>query len=361
MKKKYTTDGKVIHLSSEEDINVKLSKIIGKKFSDYRKKWDLANKLSLITEFPLFLHIELNQTCNYRCPHCIIGNQDEVSKLYNKQEFVTFSQYKKIVDEGSRYGCPSITAQGDNEPFLIKNMEQYIYYAHKKNFIDIMTNTNGSPINLDRSKKILDSGLTRLRFSLDAHTDKTYKKVRVGSIDLDKVKRNIFNFLELRDKGRYKLPVVGVSFCKLKNNIHELEQFKEFWKDKVDFVSIQTYVPPTQNKKEYFEFFPEDQFYENENESFKCNQPFQRIQIRNQEIFPCCYSLVMGDKGTKNYDNFVLGNINKISIFDAWNSEKMKKLRRLQVEGKFNQNPTCKMCVKFTFPTKKTISEYKRI
>ena len=69
----------------------------------------------------------------------------------------------------------------------------------------------------------------------------------------------------------------------------------------------------------------------------------------------------MGDKGTKNYDNFVLGNINKISIYDAWNSAKMKKLRRLQVEGKFNQNPTCKMCVKFTFPTKKTISEYKRI
>ena len=83
--------------------------------------------------------------------HLVGKNQDEVSKLYNKQEFVTFSQYKKIVDEGSRYGCPSITAQGDNEPFLIKNMEQYIYYAHKKNFIDIMTNTNGSPINLDTS------------------------------------------------------------------------------------------------------------------------------------------------------------------------------------------------------------------
>ena len=78
MKKKYTTDGKVVHLSSESDINEKLSKILGKRFIEYRKKWDLANNLSLITEFPLFLHIELNQTCNYRCPHCIIGNPDEV-------------------------------------------------------------------------------------------------------------------------------------------------------------------------------------------------------------------------------------------------------------------------------------------
>ena len=38
-----------------------------------------------------------------------------------------------------------------------------------------MTNTNGSPISIKRSKQILDSGLTRLRFSLDAFTDKTYK------------------------------------------------------------------------------------------------------------------------------------------------------------------------------------------
>ena len=352
MEKKYTTDGRVVHLTTEEDINKKISKVLGKKFIDYRKKWDLANKLSLTTEFPLFLHIELNQECNYKCPHCIIGNQDEVSRLYNKEENLTFEQYKKIVDEGAEYNCPSITAQGDNEPFLIKNMEEYIYHAHKKGFIDIMTNTNGSPITPKRSQQILDSGLTRLRFSLDAFTDKTYKKVRVGAIDLEKVKKNIFTFLELKEKGGYKLPIVGVSFCKLKNNQHELEKFKNYWKDKVDLVSVQTFVPPTQNKKAYLDFYPEDQFYDEENKNFRCNQPFQRIQIRNHEMFPCCYSLVMGDKGTKNYKNFVLGNINDTSIYDAWNGSKMKELRKIQIKGKFKKNPTCATCVKHTYPTK---------
>jgi len=355
LEKKYTTDGKVVHLTTEEDINQKISKVLGKKFVDYRKKWDLANKLSLTTEFPLFLHIELNQECNYRCPHCIIGNPDEVSKLYNKEENITFKQYKKIVDEGAEYNCPSITAQGDNEPFLIKNMEKYIYYAHKKGFIDIMTNTNGSPITPKRSKQILDSGLTRLRFSLDAFTDKTYKKVRVGAIDLEKVKKNIFTFLELKEKGGYKLPIVGVSFCKLKQNMHEINKFKKFWKDKVDLVSVQTFVPPTQNKKAYFDFYPEDQFYTEENINFRCNQPFQRIQIRNQEIFPCCYSIVMGDKGTQNYKDFVLGNITKNTIYEAWNGKKMRNLRKLHLNGKFKENSTCLTCVKFTFPTKKFI------
>ena len=51
----YSTDGKVKHLSSEEDINVKLGNIIGQKFIDYRKKWDAVNNMEIIT---LLLHIK---------------------------------------------------------------------------------------------------------------------------------------------------------------------------------------------------------------------------------------------------------------------------------------------------------------
>ena len=59
--KNYTTDGKVTHYSKLLDINEKLSLILGKKFSDYRKifEWDEVNNLNLETEFPLFLHVEL--------------------------------------------------------------------------------------------------------------------------------------------------------------------------------------------------------------------------------------------------------------------------------------------------------------
>ena len=42
--------------------------------------------------------------------------------------------------------CPSISPQGNNEPFLIKDLHKYINYAYKKGFIDIMLNNNGSAI-----------------------------------------------------------------------------------------------------------------------------------------------------------------------------------------------------------------------
>ena len=82
--------------------------------------------------------------------------------------------------------------------------------------VDIMLNNNGSALTEKRSQQLLDSGLTRLRFSLDAIDNETYAKVRVGSIHMDRVKKNIETFLNLKEKGGYKLPIVGVSFCKLK-------------------------------------------------------------------------------------------------------------------------------------------------
>ena len=336
----YTTDGKVTHLTSEEDINIKLGKIIGKKFTEYRKLWDKANRFEIVTEFPLFLHLDMNQECNYKCPHCIIGHLEEVKEFYSGN-YLNFEDFKNIVDQGAEYNCPSLSPQGNNEPFLIKNLHEYILYAHKKGFIDIMLNNNGSALTEKRSRQLLDSGLTRLRFSLDAIDNETYKNVRVGSIHMDKVKKNIETFLNLKEKGGYKLPIVGVSFCKLRQNEHEVDKFIDYWKDKVDLISIQKFMPPTPNKEKYKEYYSSDQYLEAPLEKFNCVQPFQRLVIKNDYIYPCCVSF--------NKD-LVLGSIKNTKIVDAWQSNKMEELRQIHKEGKFKKNKTCKTCVDLIYP-----------
>ena len=342
--KSYTTDGKVVHLSKDEEINVKLGRIIGKKFVDYRKKWDAANRFELVTDFPLFLHLELNQTCNFKCPHCIIGNNEIVKKYYKDNDEINFNDYKRIVDEGSDYNCPSIAPQGNNEPFLMKNLEEYIKYAYTKGFIDIMLNNNGSAVVEKRAKSILDSGLTRLRFSLDAVKAETFKKVRVGSPPLDKIKKNIYKFLELKEKGGYKLPITGVSFVNIKQNEKEKEKFINEWKDVVDIVTIQKFSPPSFEKK-FEKYYPKDQYVE-EPVDFNCVQPFHRVVIRNNDITPCCavYS-----------SELKIGDLKFNSIYDAWHSKEMKKLRALHKKGEYYKNDTCKKCVNSMYPLKKKI------
>ena len=302
--------------------------------------------MEIVTDFPLFLQLDMNQECNYKCPHCIIGHQDEVKEYY-EGEYLNFENFKKIVDEGSEYGCPSLSPQGNNEPFLIKNLHEYISYANKKGFIDIMLNNNGSALTPRRSQEILDSGLTRIRFSLDAVTQETYAKVRVGSINLDRVIKNIETFLELKEKGNYKLPIIGVSFCKIKYNEHEEDKFIDFWKNKVDFLSIQKFMPPTTNKKKYEEYYSSDQYHEKKLEEFKCVQPFQRLTFRNEYMYPCCASF--------NKD-LNLGSIKNKSIHDAWNSDKMNEIREIHKRGEYFKNKTCNDCVDLIYPSRTNIS-----
>jgi radical SAM protein with 4Fe4S-binding SPASM domain len=331
----YTTDEQVRWYSTEEEINSKLSSIIGKKFEAYREKWESANNFELKTDFPLFLQVETHQICNLRCPSCPIGIPEAYDK-YISTERMDWNVYQKIILEGEKYGCPSLEPQGTNEPFLDNNLENYIKFASEHGFIDIMLNTNGTLLSEERSKKFLKSGITRIRFSLDAATKETYEKVRAGA-KFDVTMKNIERFLEIKKQGNYELPVVGVNFCKTSYNEHEEEAFIEQWMDKVDFVVIQEFQPPDTDH-DYSHFLSATSEYrDNVMKEFKCQQPWQRVQVRsNGEICPCCafFSTELS-----------LGNIKEKSIYEMWNGEKMNDLRELHKDGRYAENPWCKKCV----------------
>ena len=78
-------------------------------------------------------------------------------------------------------------------------------------------------------------------------------------IHLEKVINNIETFLELKEKGNYKLPVTGVSMCVLRGNQHEKQMFEDFWIDKVDMVTFQAFQPPN-FEEDFTDFFPNMDF-----------------------------------------------------------------------------------------------------
>ena len=331
----YTTDEQVRWYSTEEEINSKLSSIIGKKFEVYREKWESANNFELKTDFPLFLQVETHQICNLRCPSCPIGIPEAYDK-YISTERMDWNVYQKIILEGEKYGCPSLEPQGTNEPFLDNNLENYIKFASEHGFIDIMLNTNGTLLSEERSKKFLKSGITRIRFSLDAATKETYEKVRAGA-KFDVTMKNIERFLEIKKQGNYELPVVGVNFCKTSYNEHEEEKFVENWIDKVDFIVIQEFQPP-ELEHSYNELLPSTSKYREKIVSeFHCQQPWQRVVITNKgEVCPCCAFF---------RTELSLGNIKDQSIHYYWNSQEMKNLRKIHKNGNFKENEWCKKCV----------------
>ena len=64
-------------------------------------------------------------------------------------------------------------------------LPEIIDYAKKNGVLETIINTNATKLNLEMSKKIIDSGLDLMIYSFDGGSKKSYEKMRPG--DLKKI------------------------------------------------------------------------------------------------------------------------------------------------------------------------------
>lgn len=311
---------------------------IGPAFSEYRNNWEEAVHFRKKLPYPLHIDFEISFQCNLRCQMCVMGLPKEDRVRYgDPKKKLDFKAFKTIIDEGVQLGLKSVGFNGLNEPLLERDLIKWIKYAKEKRVIDIMFNTNGLLLNESTAREFILSGLTRMMISIDAATPETYGKIRRGG-DFYVVKQNIENFINIRRSLKRRLPILRVAFVKMKNNIHELEKFKQMWQNKVDFLSIQTFTNPLVPGEKYYEDYEKFHLEQKEGKKtdFKCPQPWVRLMVRyNGDINPCC-----GVQGPK----LVFGNIYTDNIEKIWNSRKMKFIRDIHANGEYKKNKICKLC-----------------
>ncbi|MFC1644076.1 radical SAM protein, partial [Candidatus Omnitrophota bacterium] len=153
-------------LSSKGDPDDILIEELGDNFREYRRRWKSINT-STETEHPIHLDFELNFGCNLKCEICILQTPPEETKF--KKEYgkvLSYEKFCEIIDDGIEKGLCSITLSGNNEPLLFKEIPQYIEYAKKKNVLDIIMLTNGTLLDTVTSEELVNSGLTRICFSV---------------------------------------------------------------------------------------------------------------------------------------------------------------------------------------------------
>ena len=306
-----------------------LSEEIGVKFSEYRNNWKKVSNRELVTEFPLYIQVEHSGRCNLRCIHCIQGIK-ELRNSYSKGfSVLDINLYKKILNEAREYNCPSISFHNNDEPLLLKDLESRIALAKESDFIDLILVTNATLLNPERSERLLESGITKISFSLDACEESLYKRIRIGG-DFDLVLKNIEYFMTLRKSLGLRVPITRAACVIFKANGNFADKFREFWEQRVDIAEFQNF----QAIKGYTASLKADGALVDKN--FVCNAPWQQVVIRpNGDILPCCSFY-----GTE----LVLGNIKDSSIYDVWNGYQMRKIREELLSNNYSYFPTCKKC-----------------
>lgn len=322
-----------------EDPHKKLSNIIGEKYIEYRKNWVEAGKCKIVQDFPIHLNIALNDSCNLKCKCCIL------SVPINKRKFkpaigkVSKEDFKKLLSEGVSYGLRSIEFGAINEPTISSDLHEYISIAKDCGIIDLMITTNANLLDTSMSEKLIKSGLTWIAFSVDAFTEETYNKIRIGG-NFQKVMKNICNFLEIKKELNTITPITRMCFLKTKINYHELNDFIKYWINKVNVVSVQKLINTHYGYDDKDNFNSELSLISEDNPNTEnCPSPFQRLVIRNNgDILPCCSFFA--------YD-FKIGNIYERSLYEIWNSKEFKKLREKINSPIFSEKPeVCQLCIK---------------
>lgn len=281
--------------------------------------------------------IEPTNICNLRCPMC------STSKMKRKRGFLSFENFKKIIDDISDLKSVSMNFAG--EPLLNKDIFKMVKYAEAKN-IKILISTN--TVFLDRyMDEALDSGLSNLIVCLDGATKESHERYRRGS-NFESIKRNIRDFCKEKKRRNFEKPHVILQFLVMKHNEKEIPAIINLAEDlDVDVLELKTLslgAHHNMDKKVELakKFLPSEKYsryiWKDGKPILKykpklCHWVRQSVILWNGDVICCCYDFE---------GELVVGNVFRDGGFKKiWNSNKYKKYRKKILRREFN---LCKNC-----------------
>jgi MoaA/NifB/PqqE/SkfB family radical SAM enzyme len=290
----------------------------------------------------LQVSLEIVSYCNIRCPLCSNAKQSG-KEYYQHGRVMPFETFKKIYDDIKPYtGLLILVGQG--ETFLHPDIYKMLEYV-KPTPVHIDTNAN---VKLD-TKRIIDSSMASLLFSVDGVDQRTYVKYRVGG-DINKCFDNINAMVAAKREAR-RGPRLVWKYVVFKHNEAYLGQAESMARaigvDSFQVVPCQ--VTPQNTVELIKEFMPVGlspdesiiKFVDFENnmlglnytsDSPYCKAPLHNPHIRvNGDINVCCSS----------YDP--IGNVAKDGFLKIWGGDNYLRLRKEILADRFSYVP-CRSC-----------------
>ena len=171
------------------------------------------------------LYIEPTSKCNLNCKMCFRNTW-----IDEELENMTMEIFNNAINTMPS-NVDKIFFGGMGEPLFHPNIIEMVKIASSK-VKEVELLTNGTLLNEEMSKNLLEAGLTMLWISIDSLEPEEYEKIRVNS-KLEKIINNIKMFNKVREyigesnksKNNIKL---GIAFVAMKSNIDQLEKMPLF-------------------------------------------------------------------------------------------------------------------------------------
>jgi radical SAM protein with 4Fe4S-binding SPASM domain len=300
-----------------------MSRRLSKKWANYRRRYHYLRRTEAPPNGPLYINVEPTNACNLKCYHCSIDGS-------RKRGMMNLDLFRRIIDQAPDSGVHEVALFMGGEPLLHKDIAYMIEYVRSQG-LESRVYTNACLLTREKSEAILDAGLDFLGVSIDGDNKEEYESMRVGA-DYDEVIGNIRTFLELKKERGAEKPFVSFQMIKLRENPRQ-------------------YIDP-----EFiagFDGLPVDEFSFRNPHDWRGEKKGEISLETAEKYYPCqvfwsAMSIawdgkVVGCSADLN-GRFIFGDLNENTIMEVWNSEGMRRYRRLMKEKRYEELPLCAEC-----------------
>src|SRR5947209_18708599 len=219
---------------------------------------------------------------------------------------------------------------GLGEPFMDPKIYDRIEFCHRHS-VSTLLSTNGTFLDEKASARLLETALEQLTFSFDGARKESFEFYRKGA-NFDKVRNNFVRFARMKKERGSKLQIV-VQMIRMERNAGEVDEFLKFWTavPGVDQVRI---------KEDETNMLRPAGGHSGDHWKNPCHYLWRGPMYvkQNGDVYPCCQSYIVAG------DAYAVGNLDRQSLPEIWNSDEMQSMRRLHVAGRAGEIDVCAKC-----------------
>lgn len=315
--------------------------------------------LGHLESLPTILQVELSSACNLKCTICARNEfpygPGNLPLPFFKSLTPIFPHLERLILHG--YGEPMA------HPEFVEIMEIVAPFTCHKSLY-----TNGTLLNNNNIRAILDGGMSEITVSIDSPKREDFEAIRVGA-SFDTVVKGVRKLIELREEEGKNHPEIVIAAVAMDDNIDDLPSLVELASnlgaDAIEVNYLMAYKKALIGRSLYFDRARSNEALMEVERRAKS----LRLETRLPDLFD-----IEGSKGHKNpslhdeicprpydfsyigYDGNVrpccfpllyLGSISDVDFLDIWNNEKYQNLRRAFASG--NPPAFCRECLSGTY------------
>jgi MoaA/NifB/PqqE/SkfB family radical SAM enzyme len=280
---------------------------------------------------PRLINISMNErTCMYKCKFCPM-HTDNTREIYRRKSEMSWETLQNIVHSLPNDGVYSFDISSIGETLELEALPEYLAYMKKERpFVNTTISTNGLLLTPDIMQRLVASNLDTMQVSLFAHDADDYEWI-CGGKHYERVCQNIVEAMEVRRKMGVNHPQVQVFIAGIEEFRSKFEPFLAKWNNIVDVA----FVRPINCSSINQDITP---IFQVKKKRYPCIGPWYRTSIRSNGDVIACQRIQFFDR------DHAIGNINEQSLEEIWQGPAMQKLRQLQLDGRWQDDPLCADC-----------------